>query len=91
MSYYDFDMIIIKSWNFFTSAKRGMYVEIIENKCEGLVRLRDMDDDYYFFDEENFCIKGKRRGNKYTLGDTVKIIINRVDLVKKQLDFLLVS
>ncbi|MBN4051448.1 ribonuclease R [bacterium AH-315-M05] len=69
----------------------GIYIEIIENKCEGLVRLRDLDDDYYIFDEENFCIKGKKRGKKYRLGDRVKIIINRVDLVKKQLDFLLVS
>lgn len=69
--------------------KWGIYVEMIENKCEGLVKIRDIDDDYYVFDEENFCIKGQRLGKIYQIGDRVKIVINRIDLAKKQLDLLL--
>ena len=69
----------------------GMFVEIIENKCEGMIRLRDMKDDFYSFDEENYCIKGRRKGRIFTLGDTVNIEVKRADLVKKQLDFALVE
>ena len=65
----------------------GVYVEIIENKCEGMIRLRDLDDDFYEFDETNYCITGNRTKKKYQLGDTVKIQIVRADLVKKQIDF----
>ncbi|HVA97646.1 MAG TPA: ribonuclease R [Bacteroidia bacterium] len=65
----------------------GMFIEIIENKCEGMIRLRDLKDDFYFFDEENYCIKGRRSGKKYSLGDKLKIVVKRADLVKKQLDF----
>lgn len=69
----------------------GMFVEIVENKCEGMVRLRDMKDDYYVFDQENYCIRGRRKGKVFTLGDTVTIEVKRADLVKKQLDFALVE
>jgi len=69
----------------------GMFVEIIENKCEGLVRLRDIPDDYYFFDEESFSIVGKGNNRRYRLGDNVKIQVKRADLVRKQLDFSLVE
>lgn len=69
----------------------GMFVEIIDNKCEGLVRLRDIPDDYYFFDEESFSIVGKGNNKRYRLGDNVKIEVKRADLVKKQLDFALVE
>ena len=65
----------------------GLYVEIIENKCEGMIRLRDLDDDFYEFDETNYCIIGSRTKKKYQLGDNVKIQIVRADLVKKQIDF----
>lgn len=68
----------------------GIYVEIEENKCEGMLRLRDMADDYYVFDEPNYCVKGQRHKRKYQLGDKVNIEVKRADLVKKQLDFALV-
>jgi ribonuclease R len=67
----------------------GMFVEIIENKCEGLVRLRDMQDDFYSFDEESYSIVGKRNRKRYRLGDEIMIKVKRADLVKKQLDFAL--
>lgn len=69
----------------------GLYVEIKENKCEGLVPIRDLVDDYYEFDEKNYCLIGRRRHRRYQLGDTVTIQIARADLVKKQLDFALVD
>ncbi len=65
----------------------GIFVEIIENKCEGRISLRDMKDDQYSFDEDNYRIVGRRTGRIYTLGDTVMIKVKRADLVKKQLDF----
>ncbi|MBN1599079.1 MAG: ribonuclease R [Bacteroidales bacterium] len=68
----------------------GLFVEIIENKCEGMVVTRDMSDDFYEYDEENYCLKGKRYGNVYQLGDTVKVNVIRVNLSKKQIDFILV-
>lgn len=68
----------------------GMYVEIIENKCEGMVRLRDITDDFYVLDEKNYCIIGQRKKKKYQLGDEVQIRVKKVDLSKRQIDFLLV-
>ncbi len=69
----------------------GIYVEIIENKCEGMIRLRDIEDDFYEFDETNYCITGSRTKRKYQLGDNVKIQIVRTDLVRKQIDFRIVN
>lgn len=69
----------------------GMYVEIIENKCEGMIRLRDITDDFYVLDEKNFCIIGQRKKHKYQLGDEVTIKVKKVDLTKRQIDFTLVS
>ncbi len=69
----------------------GMYVEIIENKCEGMVRLRDINDDFYVLDEKNYCIIGQRKKKKYQLGDEVKILVKKVDLNKRQIDFSLVQ
>jgi ribonuclease R len=68
----------------------GMYVEIIENKCEGMIRLRDLNDDFYVLDEKNYCIIGQRRKKKYQLGDEVTILVKKVDLAKRQIDFSLV-
>lgn len=65
----------------------GIYVEIIENKCEGMVPIRDMLDDFYEFDEQNYCLVGRHTQKKYQLGDAVKIEIVRANLAKKQLDF----
>ena len=69
----------------------GFYVELDENKCEGLVPVRDLADDYYDFDEKNFCLIGRKYHNKYTLGDIVRVQVARADLEKKQLDFALVT
>lgn len=69
----------------------GIFVEIIENHCEGMVRLRELRDDNYYFDEDNYCLRGRKFGKVLTLGDTVRIEIKRADLVKKQLDFALVE
>ena len=69
----------------------GLYVELDDNKCEGLVPVRDLADDYYDFDEKNFCLIGRKYHNKYTLGDIVRVQVARADLDKKQLDFVLVT
>ena len=69
----------------------GMYVEIIENKCEGMIRLRDIADDFYTLDEKNYCIIGQRKKKVYQLGDEVKIKVRNVDLAKKQIDFTLIQ
>jgi ribonuclease R len=69
----------------------GMYVEIIENKCEGMIRLRDISDDFYTLDEKNYAIIGQRKKKIYQLGDEVKIKVKHVDLTKKQIDFSLVQ
>ncbi len=69
----------------------GVYVELNETHCEGMIALRDLDDDFYEFDEKNYLIYGRRRGKKYQLGDPVTIQVARADLVKKQLDFVLVD
>ena len=68
----------------------GFYVELDENKCEGLVPVRDLADDYYDFDEKNFCLTGRKYHHTYTLGDIVRVQVARADLDKKQLDFALV-
>jgi ribonuclease R len=69
----------------------GIFVEIIENKCEGMIRLRDMKDDYYYFDEETLSIIGRKYKRRYRLGDAVRIEIKKTDLLKKQLDFILID
>ena len=69
----------------------GIYVELNDNKCEGLVPIRDLEDDYYEFDEKNYCLIGRSTGHRYQLGDNVTIQIARADLTKKQLDFVLVD
>lgn len=68
----------------------GMYVEIEENKCEGMIRLRDISDDFYVLDEKNYCIVGQRKKKKYQLGDEVMIRVKKVDLAKRQIDFTLI-
>ncbi len=65
----------------------GIFVEIIENKCEGLVSIRELQDDYYEYDEDNYWLIGKHNGNIYQLGDKVKIEVLRTNIQRKQLDF----
>lgn len=69
----------------------GFYVELDENMCEGLVPVRDLADDYYDFDDKNYCLIGRKHHNKYTLGDRVKVQVARADMDKKMLDFALIS
>lgn len=67
----------------------GLYVELNENKCEGLVPIRDLDDDFYAFDEENYALVGRRRKRTYRLGDPLTVKIAQANLERKQLDFVI--
>ena len=69
----------------------GIYVEIIENKCEGMIRIRDLKDDYYIFDERQYAIVGERFKKVYQLGDEVFVMVKDTDLVKRHLDFSLIG
>jgi len=69
----------------------GLYVELNENKCEGMVPVRDLDDDYYEFDDKNYCLKGRKKHKTYSLGDAITIKVARANIEKKQLDFALVE
>tara|TARA_R110002167_G_scaffold5350_2_gene25147 strand:- start:1273 stop:3465 length:2193 start_codon:yes stop_codon:yes gene_type:complete len=68
----------------------GIYVEIIANKCEGMIRIRDIKGDYYIFDEKQYAIIGERTKKKYTLGDEITVMVKSTDLVKRHLDFALI-
>ena len=65
----------------------GIYAEIDDNHCEGMVPMRDLNDDYYDFDEKNFLLRGRRHHHKYQLGDAIRIKVARANLEKRQLDF----
>ena len=67
----------------------GIYVELIENKCEGMIPIRDLDDDYYTFDDKNYCLVGRRYHKKYQLGDEITVKVAKANLDKKQLDFVI--
>ncbi|MDG1571514.1 ribonuclease R [Robiginitalea sp. M366] len=69
----------------------GIYVEIVENKCEGMVRIRDLKDDYYTFDERQYALVGERKGSVYQLGDEVRVMVKHTDLIKRHLDFALIG
>lgn len=69
----------------------GLYVEVDETHCEGMIPVRDLDDDFYEFDEMNYCLIGRRTHHRYQLGDKITIQVARADLIKKQLDFALVD
>lgn len=68
----------------------GIYVEIIDNKCEGMIRIRDIKGDYYIFDEKQYAIVGERTKKKYTLGDEITVMVKSTDLIKRHLDFALI-
>ncbi len=70
-------------------SKWGIFVELEGNKCEGMVSLKYMNDDFYYLDDDNYRVVGQRYGNEFRLGDRVKIIVKKVDLLKKQMDFVL--
>ena len=69
----------------------GIYVEIVENKCEGMVRISDIKGDYYIFDEKEYAVVGERTKKKYTLGDEVVVMVKDTDLIKRHLDFVLLG
>jgi ribonuclease R/exosome complex exonuclease DIS3/RRP44 len=69
----------------------GIYVEIIENKCEGMVRIRDIKGDYYIFDEKEYALVGERTKEMYQLGDEVIVMVKKTDLIKRHLDFSLLG
>ncbi|MFH0895185.1 MAG: RNB domain-containing ribonuclease, partial [Bacteroidota bacterium] len=71
--------------------KWGIFVELTENHCEGMVRLKDIDDDFYYFDEENYRVVGQRTKNEYRLGDKVFVRIARADAAQRQIDMVLVK
>ena len=64
----------------------GIYVEIIETKCEGMIRLSDMTDDFYEFDEKNYRLMGRRKRKVYTLGDKVNVMVKKTDIDKRLID-----
>ncbi len=67
----------------------GVYVELVANKCEGMIPIRDLDDDYYTFDDKNYCLVGRRYHKRYQLGDEITVKVARANLDKKQLDFVI--
>lgn len=69
----------------------GIFVEIVENKCEGMIRLKDMNDDHYEFDPKEFAVTGRKTGKTYTLGDEVYVKVKNADLIKRHLDFTLIG
>jgi ribonuclease R len=69
----------------------GIYVELVANKCEGMVRIREIKDDFYFFDEKQYALVGENSGNIYQLGDEVMVMVKNADLVKRQLDFVVLG
>jgi ribonuclease R len=70
-------------------SKWGIYVELEGNKCEGMISIRDLDDDFYYLDEDSYRVIGQHRGREFRLGDPVDIKVKKVDLQKKQMDFIL--
>ncbi len=72
-------------------SKWGIFAEIDGTRCEGMIRLRDLEDDYYYLDEENYQIIGQRYGQRFKLGDRLKIRVKRIDLARKQMDYGLVD
>ena len=69
----------------------GIFVELVDSRCEGLVRLKDARSDQYYFDEKNFCYIGRKTKRKLALGDKVQVLVKKADMIKKQLDFALVE
>lgn len=67
----------------------GLFVELSDNKCEGLIRIRDLGDDFYELDEKNYALVGHRTRKRYQLGDKLMVVLKSADLVRKQIDFVL--
>jgi ribonuclease R len=67
----------------------GIYAEIDENHCEGMIPMHDLDDDYYEFDEKNYLLVGRRHHHKFQLGDPIRIKVANANIERRQLDFTL--
>jgi len=67
----------------------GLYIELVDSKCEGLIRVRDLKDDYYDLDEANYCLVGRSNNRRFQLGDAVRVKLKSADLLKKQIDFMM--
>jgi ribonuclease R len=72
-------------------SKYGIYAEIVGNKCEGMIRLRDLHDDFYYLDEDNYQVIGQRYGDTFRIGDSIRIRVKNVDVQRKQIDFALIK
>ena len=72
-------------------AEWGIYVELNDSKCEGLIPMRDLSDDYYEYDEKNFCLVGRSSGRRYVMGDQLVVRVAGANLERKQLDFQLIE
>ncbi|MBZ0180264.1 MAG: ribonuclease R [Melioribacteraceae bacterium] len=81
----EFEAVISGITNF------GLFVELKESLAEGLIKMRDLEDDYYVFDEKNYLLRGRRNGKKYRLGDSLNVKLIRVDKEKREIDFALLS
>jgi ribonuclease R len=68
-------------------SKWGIYVELLESKSEGMVRLSDLEDDFYYLDDENYQVIGHKYGHQYKLGDPVRVKIKKIDISRKEMDF----
>ena len=68
----------------------GIYVEITENKCEGMVRIKDLKEDYFTFDSENYSLVGEQTNKRYQLGDQVSVKVKKADLIQRHLDFTII-
>lgn len=68
----------------------GIYVELNANKCEGMIPIRDLDDDFYEFDEKTYSLIGRRKKRRYRLGDEITVRVGHANLERKQLDFVLI-
>ena len=69
--------------------ERGLYVELISNKCEGMINIRDLDGDYYYLDDQQHAMIGQRTNNQFILGDPIRILVKSANIIKRQLDFVL--
>jgi ribonuclease R len=68
-----------------------MYAEIVDNLCEGMISIRTLSEDFYSFDPDNFCLEGRKHGDKFQIGDPIIIQIKNADLMKRQLDYTFVK
>ena len=69
--------------------ERGIFVELNENKCEGMIRVVDLEGDYYIYMETEYALIGQRTQKRFQLGDPIKIKVKKADIIKRHLDFVL--